>query len=346
MIPILYPSWQMELTDNGIGALADTIDCKCTEVLNGEYELEMESPMDGMFVSEIEVGCIIKEKPNYEDPPQPFRIYSVEKSIDGKVKTKAAHISYDTNGIPVLPFTSDTLGDTLDNINENQHVVTQSGFLISANFDAEAEFKITVPTAFKSLLGGGDNTLLGVYGGDLHYNGYDIELLEHRGYNLGICFRTSKNVIDFNQETNSDQMYSAIFGYWKGSDDDDFVCGDILVLESQLPIEKTMILDVSSSFQSEPTVDEVNEAVNTYLQNNNIAIPKFNMSITYAEDDEITKVNLGDTVGVLIHDYRINATARCNKVVFDCLLERNESIELGDVDTGIAGEIADLSNNL
>lgn len=343
MRPVLYPSYQTVFLDNGIGSLADVVTCKCTEVLNGEYEVNLEIPVKGIFASEIEVGCVIRVKPNYLDDPQPFRIYSVEKKLDGIISVKAAHMAYDTNGIPVLPFTSDTLQDSLNNLNENRNMITGSDFAIITDFEADGELKVTEPKYFKSLLGGGDNTIIGVYGGELHYDGYVIELLEHRGYPLGICFRTSKNIVDLDYEANSEESYSAIFGYWKGSNDDDYVYGDVLILESFLPFEKTMILNVTESFESEPTSDEVNEAVEEYLQKNNIAVPKFTMSITYAEDDEITKVNLGDSVGVILHDYGINSIARCTKVVFDCLLERNESIELGEVDTGIAGEIASLS---
>lgn len=350
MNPILYPMDQKTFNSNGLGVLSDTISCKCTEALNGEYELDLEVFSDGIHVSEMYVNCILKVKPNYEDDPQPFRIYSIDQSIDGKVKVKAQHLTYDTSGIPILPCTSANLTEAVLNIN-TQHVLTEeTNFTLTANFEADGEFKIEEPTPFRTLLGDGEKELLGVYGGDYHYDNYTIELLASRGVDKGICFRYKKNIIDFDQEINSENLYSAVFGYWKksGSEgaEDTFVYGDIINIDNSLPYDRIFVLNTTDTIKKEGGADatkaDVNSCVNDYIMNNMLGIPKYTMRIDYAEDDSIIKVCLGDIVGVLMPEYGIKSRARCRKVVFDCLLERNESIEIGNVTAGLAGDLANV----
>lgn len=346
MIPILYPSYETEFITNGIGRLSDAITCKCTEVLNGSYELELTVPIDGNNARYIEPTFLIKAKPNFQDDPQPFRIYSVEKKNDGILTAKAAHISYDTDGIPVLPFEANSLDDAISNLNTNRKENLGSPFVLSSDFVAEGEMKVEAPSSFRSLLCGGDKTIQGIYGGDYQYDFYNIYLLEKRGEDLGIRFRSSVNMVDFQEESNSEDTFYAIFGYWKK--DDNIVYGDVYTVGSGVTYEKIQIVEVKSEDMdigsSTPTADQINDYIEKYIDDNNVGQSKYSLKIGYAEDERITRLELGDTVGVIIPEYGINSTARCTKIVYDCLLERNESIELGEASSGIAEEIASLSD--
>lgn len=352
MRPILYPRGQTIFSGNGIGILSDVISCKCTEVLNGSYEIELQAPIDGNHVVDISTNCVVKVKPNYEDSPQPFRIYSVEQDINGLVVVKAAHLSYDTAGIPVLPFTAENLEEAVENLNTNRKLVRPTNFVLNADFSAEGVLQVTSPSSFRALLGGNENTIANVYGGEYHYDDYVVDLLQRRGVDKGICFRYGKNITDFEQEENSEELYSAVFGFWKksGSGDtpDTFVYGDVIEVENVLPYDKIYVLDTSDKIKNEddsdPTEEQVNDYVRQYIATSAIGIPNYSMKISYAEDNSIIQVCLGDTVGVLFPNYGINTKARINKVVFDCLLERNESIEIGVVTTGIGDSVASVSN--
>ena len=349
MIPILYSANDMIFMDNGIGALSDTKSCLCTEVLNGEYEVELEMPIGGAFTNYVQVNRIIKVKPNYGDDPQPFRIYSVEKDIEGLMTVKAAHISYDTNGIPIMPFEAENVEAAVDNLNNNRQTLIGSPFQVIVYFEKEGTMKVTSPSLMKNLLGDGSNGILSIYGGEYHYDWYYIDLLEKRGVDKGIVFRSGKNLVDFNYEANSEEAYSSIFGFWKKNDNpDNNVYGSVFTVSNNLAFDKIQILEVTSEQMdigsSTPTQEDIDAYVEKYLQDNDICTPKYNMDITYAEDDNIVHVNLGDTVGVVLPEYEIRSIARCTKVVFDCLLERNESIELGEASSGIAEEIASLSD--
>ena len=354
MRPILYPVGQTVLYGNGVGGLSDAVSCRCTEVLNSGDEIELTINKDGNHAKDISINSVIKVKPNYEDEPQPFRVYSIEQNMDGTIAVKAAHLSYDTAGIPILPFTAENLDEAVDYMNNNRKLVNPSEFVLYADFSKEGTLQVTTPLSFRSLLGGNDNTISNVYGGEYHYDNYTIELLERRGQDKGICFRYGKNILDFEQEENSEEIYSAVFGFWKktGSGDtpDTFVYGDVIAVENILPYDKILVLDTSDKIKNEdnsdPSEEQVNDYVRQYISNTAIGIPNYSMKISYADDDSIIDVCLGDTVGVSFPDYNINARARVNKVVFDCLLEQNESVEIGVVSTGIAENVAYTSDRV
>ena len=98
---ILYEYTETAFTNNGLGCLNDATSCSVKETLNGEYELEMEYPVNGIHYSDIQLRRIILAKPNSYDQTQPFRIYSISKPIGGLVTVNAEHISYDMSGLPV-----------------------------------------------------------------------------------------------------------------------------------------------------------------------------------------------------------------------------------------------------
>lgn len=106
MIPILYAAAETEFQTNGLGALYDAISCKVRQELNGQYELTMQYPVDGLHFKDLALRAIIKAKPDTVTDPQPFRAYRITKPINGIVTVYARHLVYDTSGIPVSPFSA------------------------------------------------------------------------------------------------------------------------------------------------------------------------------------------------------------------------------------------------
>ena len=107
---VLYEQNETAFASNGIGYLPDATECTVTEELNGEFELEMEYPINGVRYSEIKHRRILYVKTNPYEEPQPFRIYKINKPIDGRVGVNARHISYDLSGYPLPAYNIATLG--------------------------------------------------------------------------------------------------------------------------------------------------------------------------------------------------------------------------------------------
>lgn len=106
MIPKLYDEKETTFIRNGIGHLSDAVSCTVEEARNGEYFLMMEYPQTGKLYKEIAHDRIILAKPNDKDRAQPFRITVITEPINKVVTIEAEHISYQTSGITVMPFTA------------------------------------------------------------------------------------------------------------------------------------------------------------------------------------------------------------------------------------------------
>lgn len=351
MIPVLYSKKESVFVGNGLGLLSDAVSCECSETLNKSYELSLKIKSTSIHANDIEPDCVIKAKPNYEDPPQPFRVYSVEKDYSGNISVNAAHISYDTIGIPVLPFSVQNLNDAIDNMNNNRKLLSSSKFVLNSSFSAEGEMEVKSPSSFRSLLCGNDNSIIDIYKGELHYHDYTIDLLTRRGTNKGVCFRYGQNISDFDQTLDSQEMYSSVLGFWKKSgsnnQNDTIVYGNIIKCDGEFPYDKIYIYDTSNIIKNDnnadATVDQIDEEVAKYIKENAPGISKNNIKIDYTKDDELIQVCVGDLVGIIYPEYKINLTARCKTVVFDSLEEKNISIEIGTEEKDIIDVIADLS---
>lgn len=349
MNPILYSPYETVFNHNGIGVLSQCMSCLCTEVLNGSYEITLTYPVSGVFQNEIQLNSVIKVKPNYRDNPQPFRVYRIIKDIDGYITVKAAHLCYDTSGIPVMPFMAASLQDAIVNINERRNLENESEFVITANYSIAGDMTVEVPTSLRALMGGSENTLNYIYGGEYHYDGFVTELLQRRGRDVGASIRYGKNILDFEQESDCEELYTAVFGYWYRSATNDnpaeSVYGNIIHCSGNYPYEKVMTLDVSDKFNSDytPSKSEIDDVVRQYIADNGIGVPKYEMKIDYTEDSGISGICLGDTLGVYFPVYDIKAAARCTTVVFDCLKERNDSIKVGVVGSNISSTIASIT---
>ena len=100
MTPILYAPNTSNFNNNGIGGLSSALKCIVTEERNGIFELEMTYPIKGQHYNDLKNGTrkIILAKPNFNDGPQPFRIYKISKPLNGIVTINAQHLCYDLSG--------------------------------------------------------------------------------------------------------------------------------------------------------------------------------------------------------------------------------------------------------
>ncbi len=331
MIPILYSNTVTSFFGNGIGLLSDIESCQCTEKLNDSYELEIKMQSSSRHANVVEPGQIVLAKANYEDSPQAFRIYSVNKNSDNQITVSAAHISYDTSGVPVLPFTSENLDSAIDNMNNNRMLLSDSPFVLNSEVSAEGKMEVKSPTSFRSLLGGSDSTITKIYSVECHYNNYTIDLVKRRGKNRGICFRYGKNIASFDQTIDSQKTYSAVLGFWKKSggdnQNDTIIYGNIIQCEGVFPYDNIYILDTTNSIKnddnSDATVEQVDECVTKYIEDNAPGLLDNKIKIDYTKDDDIIQVCVGDVVGILYSPYNVDIVARCNTVVFDSLEEKD-----------------------
>ena len=322
----------------GLGALVECIRCEVTEERNGEYELEMQYPMTGKHFDEIEVRCIILAKPNYTDGPQAFRIYQIDSPIDGVCEIRARHLIYDLSGIPVLPFTAKSCAAACAGLINNAAV--PSPFTIATTVSTIADFAVDVPSSVRSWFGGKEGSLIDVYGGEWSYDNYDALLKPARGQDRGVVIRYGKNLVDFNQEKNCEEVWTGVLPYWYDAETDELVRASIINVAGTYDYRRILCLDLSADFEEKPSKAQLTSRAQTYINANNIGVPRVSLKIDWAQSSE--RVELCDTVKVVFEKLGVETTAKCVRTVWDVKRDRYSSIEIGDVRTNITDTIAGL----
>ena len=254
MIPTLYSETETAFTSNGIGKLSEAISCVVTEERNGEYELEMEYPVSGKYYSEIKRSRIIFADPADGKTGQPFRIYRITKPIDGIIFINAEHISYQLSLIPVTPFEA---GSSTAARNEIwNHAVGTNPFTHWSDISSTAKYKVTVPQSMRACLGGVRGSFLDVYGGEFEWDKWDVKIHAQRGANRNVTIRYGKNLTDFEQEENIQDVITGILPYWYNEGDDKLVLLDEKVVLSSYannyPFRRIIPVDFTGDFETEP----------------------------------------------------------------------------------------------
>lgn len=339
----------------GLGTLTDATACKVTEVLNGEYELELTYPMTGEHFSELQTGCIIVARP-YRNAAalQPFEIYDESRAIGGQVTFYAQHISYKALGVPIRPVTAQNAQAAVSLVASN--AVISCPFTLTTDMTAAGTFAMEKPATLQNVLLGSSDSLVSVYGGDVLRDGYSIQLLEHRGTNRGARIVYGRNLTDLNQEKSIAEMYDAVYPYYINTDEDGdaqlIELPDTLVLVSasdKASAKKVYMLDLSGEFDDAPNQSQILQATNEYISKNGLDKPKVSLSLKYvdlsrtqeyADLKNLDHIELGDDVTVQFESLGVDVTARVSKIVYDCLLDANESIDVGDVRTNVVDAIA------
>ena len=360
MIPVLFPSTETSFTTFGIGALSDAVSCEVEENRNGSYELTLQYPLTGIHYDEISLRSLILAKPNYLDPPQPFRVYKIDKPINGMVTFYARHWSYDLSDIPVQPFTAAGIQSAMNGLISNA-MYDISAWNLTTTRTTASGFKVDEPSSVHSWFGGKEGSLLDIYGGEWHYNGRTCSLENSRGSDRGVAIRYGVNLTDLKQEESCAEVYTGVLAYWKDMDGN-LVQGTVQNVTGTFDFTKILILDCSEDFEEAPTSAQLNAKAVAYINNNSIGVPKVNLTLNFAtlrgntinaflanEAAELlsneagkvllaygwqgmpeTRVDLCDTVTVYFEKLGVIATAKCIRVRWNTLLDRYEEVELGD----------------
>ncbi len=210
---ILFDEAEKDFTSLGLGILRDATECTVQEKLNDTFELSMSYPVSGANFSKIRIGRIIFAKPNPYDNQQPFRIYSVSKPLNGIVTVSAQHISYDMNGIPCKAVDATGLNDALSQIQNGTYI--SHNFTLSTNISSARTFKTTTPYNMRALLMGDDEeSLLGVYDGEVKFDKFNAMIYSKRGKDRGAQVSYGYNMTDLTHETNTDLLYNGVFPYY------------------------------------------------------------------------------------------------------------------------------------
>lgn len=351
MIPKLFEFSATEFTTNGLGLLNGASSCSVRQVLNGEYELQFTYPINGARFSQLVERAIVIAKPDPISNDQAFRIYRIVKSMKDTVTVYAEHISYDLGGIPVKPFTAPDVGTALISLKEN--MIVDNPFTFVTDKTTTAKMSLSVPYSARSVLGGVEGSILDTYRGEYEWDNFTVHLWNKRGEDRGVHIRYGKNLTNFEQDSKCSNMYTAVYPYW--TKEGDTIMGDLINLVGGNGYNRVLSIDLSSTFQQKPSVEELNLAAQAYVSSHDLDKPAVSWKVSFASLENTTEyagknllegIYLGDTVHVYFEKLGISVNSRAVETNYDPILERYNSVTLGSVKTNLSDTIISQEKSL
>lgn len=341
MIPILYNGNEQNFTSNGLGRLSDAITCKVVEERNATYELEMTYPITGIHFDDIQEGRIILAQPFDGGLTQPFTIYQITKPLNQVVTVKAQHISYQLSGIVVMPFEANSCVSAIAGI--KTYSSSSNPFTFTTDKTVTAHYEVTAPTAARGLLCGQQGSILDVFGkGDFEFNRYDVKLWVNRGTDNHVTLRYGKNITDLKNVVDMTNVYTGIVPFWADGEGNTVTLPEKVIQsghESEYPFQIIKPVDFSSNWENEPTQEQLRTAAQNYVANNEGWKLKNNITVSfvalwnteeYKNIAPLERVKMCDIVHVQVPKFGINFDTKVVKTDYNVLLERYNSITLGD----------------
>ena len=343
MIPILYEKTEMLFASNGLGRLRDMISAVVTEERNGVYELDFEYPMSAEDFDQIQIGRIVGVTHDDTDDVQPFDIVSYSRPINGVVTFHCTHISYRQSYMTVTGSGITSLADafTLLGTAEPDNPFTYWTDKTSLGYMASVD---GTPRSVRQMLGGVEGSILDAYGGEYEWDKFLVKLHDSRGQLRNFSIRYGVNMLDYNEDFDSQGTYSSCIPYW--TDGENTVVGDRQDSPTATVTGRgeCVPMDVSDKFESQPTKAEVEAMGLSMLTSRNTALPTQNIHVEfvrlqdlgYEDLSSLMQCKLCDTIKVVFPDYNATGQFKIVKTVWNVLKDRYDSMELGDLSTTLS----------
>lgn len=362
MKPILYSPGETDFSHYGIGVLTDATACTVEEERNGKYELTLMYPVGGAWYEQIVVDALIKAKPNEMSEPQLFRIYSISAPISQIVTVYAEHISYALGRNVAMGFTF--TGNAHGAINALlEKAVAPHRFVGESDITDSRTTSIQEPTSVRACLGGTEGSILDTWHGEYEWDNFRVVLHAARGRKTDAVVEYGKNLTDVTQEKNISEMFTAVLPYAKAKNGgaeytlylpEKYIEGPTANKFADPRIE---IKDFTDKFGEGEAVTEeaLREKATEYVQSSGFGIPKVNITMSMVQlwqtagmeqYQQLERVGLCDTITVRYSALGVDATAKVIRTVYDVLLDRYETLELGDAKSRLDETIGDIQNQV
>lgn len=347
MIPILYEANERFFSTNGLGRLRDTISAVVTEERNSIYELDFQYPVNGAHFDEIIPGRIVAVTHDESGTIEPFDIVGFTKPIDGIVEFHCVHISYRLAGQVVWASNINSLARAL-NVFAG---VSGTPFTYSADFTSSAYMAAFdgTPRTVRQLIGGIEGSILDTYGGELEWRGFNVYLHKARGVLRDFTIRYGVNLADYTDESDFQGTYTSCIPYWIGQDGDaDVIVRGARVNSGLNPYNgrnDCIPLDLSDKFETKPTAAQLETLARTIMTGNAVNLPNQTIKVDFiriqdspefAQMATLLQCNLCDTINVSFPMYNMEGTFKIVRTVWNVLLNKYDSMELGNLSTTLA----------
>ena len=217
-----YPHWYQsvnsDFTTPGL-TLRDAISCQVTWNYNQFPTMQLTYPRDGIHVKKLVENTYILADVNYKFVHQIFKIVHVQQE-QSQVVIDANHIASTLNDATVPDTIQFNPGSAQDLMNQVLNIMQPAK---SFTFDSDV-LSVSNINIEKGLQAGsilidpdqeGDTavqSVLGLFGGELEFDNFDIHHSAHAGSDTGIIVDYGKNIQTISQDRNIENMWTgAVF---------------------------------------------------------------------------------------------------------------------------------------
>ncbi|MCR4671996.1 MAG: phage tail protein [Lachnospiraceae bacterium] len=355
--PRLFKSTDNDFTGAGLGYLTELTSAKITEELNGSYTLEASYPFSGALARNLVPGVLIVAKPNLFDAPQAFRVTQVLKNLDGTLNLLADHISYDLCHIYLSPFSASSLAGAITALADG---APSNDFSFSTDISSAASIDMSAPVSVRSALGGVEGSLIDTYGGELRWNNWRVHLLKARGSDRGVTIQYAHNLTALEQKRSIESSYDCVFPFATVDDVVYYLTDTTVAADAPLVYADTSdytlydyprayLLDLSENFEvgDVPTQAQLKSYAETYIAGNKLPEETLTATVSFIDLQTIgggsLPIMLGDTVRVDCPNLDIfGLETEVNKTVYNVLLDRYDSIDVGQRRVSLSDDLAAL----
>ena len=345
--------------ENLIGDLSlNCIECVVEEERNGLFELIMTYPVVDNLYKYLDKENIIIADANDTLKAQKFRIYNTRKYMKNQVTVYARHISFDLMHDVIeneISFTNQSCEYALNEIFRNS--ISSKHYKGYSNIVNAQKFKVSKINCLSAIVGA-KGSIIDTFGtgAEILRDNTNIHVLNRRGHDNGVSIEYRKNLIGLEVEEDTTDLVTRIIPYatQKVGEEEKVINYNGYVDAPNINAFSkpySAWIDYSDKFEQDEEVTQ--EKLKIYAEReytvNKRHIPKCNYKIEFIPLSKVVgykeledKISLCDTVTIKDTRYGIDTQAKVIKTVYNVLLGRYDSMELGEPKTTL-GDV--ITNN-
>ena len=342
----VYVKGNEDYKSNGDMTLTPTT-CEVELTVEGIAELTLEHPIDDLGRWEYLVNDNVIAAPTPYSKKQLFRIYDYTKT-ETEVTAYARHIFYDSAGemlVDVRP-TDKTGQEALDII------LSGTKYKAKTNIKTRSTAYYIRKNIMEAIGGDNENSFINRWGGERMYDNFTVIINDRLGGDYGACAEFGRNMTGIEADISIDDVVTRIIpvsynGHTLEGEEpwiDSPIIGSYANPRAAvIKFEDVKLLeDCQEGEEGFSTLELLREELKrrcTKEYENGLDKPKVNYKVDlvevantedYKDYKKLTTIGIGDDVLTKDRKLKINVTARCIRLVYDCIEEENAEVELGN----------------
>ena len=342
----VYVKGNEDYGSNGDMTLTPTT-CEVELTVEGVAELTLEHSIDDLGRWEYLVTDNVIAAPTPYSKKQLFRIYDYTKT-ETEVTAYARHVFYDSAGemlVDVRP-TDKTGQEALDII------LSGTKYKAKTNIKTRSTAYYIRKNIMEAIGGDDENSFINRWGGERMYDNFTVIINDRLGGDYGACAEFGRNMTGIDADISIDDVVTRIIpvsynGHTlEGEEpwiDSPLIGSYANPRAAVIKFEDVKLLeDCQEGEEGFSTLELLREELKrrcTKEYENGLDKPKVNYKVDlvevantedYKDYKKLTTIGIGDDVLTKDRKLKINVTARCIRLVYDCIEEENAEVELGN----------------